>query len=128
MSGNNAPEGELVLGVLVVVEHGGDADDAGERALHRRSRKQRQSGQCHHPLVPLHPAVFTCGGANQVYRRSEFLSQLQSVSIAQWQGLLESFCVSFSGTAALVWPTSLGNFRKNFLANLVTELMTHSVY
>ena len=50
------------------------------------------------------------------------------------QGLLESFCVSSSCnffwlgcTAALVGPTSLGNFHKNCLANLVTELLTHSV-
>ena len=30
-------------------------------------------------------------------------------------------------SAAAVWPNGLGNFHKNFLANLVTELLTHSV-
>ena len=30
-------------------------------------------------------------------------------------------------TAAVIWPTGLGNFDKNCLANLATELLTHSV-
>ena len=27
----------------------------------------------------------------------------------------------------VVWPTGLGNFNKNFLANVATKLLTHSV-
>ena len=31
-------------------------------------------------------------------------------------------------TAAVVWPTDLENFDKNFLANLATKLLPHSVH
>ena len=31
-------------------------------------------------------------------------------------------------TTGAVWPSGLGNFDKNFLANLATELLAHSVW
>ena len=56
------------------------------------------------------------------------LHHIKSVSIARLQGLLYSFCASSSGNFFLVrLHIGLGNFRKNFLANLATELLTHSV-
>ena len=62
------------------------------------------------------------------------LNILQSASISRSQGLLESFCASsfcnfflLGCTAAVGWPNCLGNLNKNFLANLATELLTHSV-
>ena len=59
------------------------------------------------------PRVAYLAGLPSVKRISyEHMQGLQSALIAQSQGVL---------------PTGLGNFDKNFLANLATELLTHSV-
>ena len=62
------------------------------------------------------------------------MDDVQIVSIARSQGLRNSFCVSSSGNFLCVWLHSScsmaqrpGNFRKNFLTNLATELLMHSV-
>ena len=60
------------------------------------------------------------------------LKLLQSASIARSQGLLErkflyKFHFLLGCKEAALWPTCLVNFDKNFLANLATKLLTHSV-
>ena len=48
--------------------------------------------------------------------------KVQGMPIARLQGLLESFCSSSSvTTAAVVWPTGLGNFPKNLPEELTKK-------
>ena len=67
-STSDKPKGELMLGVLIVVEHGGDADHAGERALHHgHQRQQRQNGH-RRQLVVRHPSFGKASPAGEPKR------------------------------------------------------------